>query len=87
MAAARRSALVVARTEVDRRGRSAIAPLSAVDRICTEEETPVNSLSKGHHPKERPGPGQGSSATGLLHATRHESLLKAEPPGTIDVAP
>lgn len=38
MAAARRTARVVARTNSDCRARIATAPLSAFDRTCTEDE-------------------------------------------------
>jgi len=57
MAAAQRSALLVARAKFDRRGRVEIAPLSAFDRICTEDEAPKLSLPEdGPSAQDRPRP-------------------------------
>ena len=57
MAAAHRTALLVARAKFDRRGRVEIAPLSAFDRVCTEEEASSRRAStKGPVTEARGGP-------------------------------
>ncbi len=57
MAAAHRTALLVARTKFDRRGRVEIAPLSAFDRVCTEDDAVSGGLLQGAPvPKGRPTP-------------------------------
>jgi len=55
MAAARRTALLVARTKFDRRGRIEIAPLSAFDRVCTEDAATSGIVLQGAPvPQDRP---------------------------------
>lgn len=57
MAAAHRTALLVASTKFDRRGRVEIAPLSAFDRVCTEDDAVSRSFLQGAPvPNGRPTP-------------------------------
>ncbi|MEE4117895.1 MAG: DeoR/GlpR family DNA-binding transcription regulator [Paracoccaceae bacterium] len=57
MAAAHRTALLIARAKFDRRGRVEIAPLSAFDRVLTEVKMPFGSVPEcGPAQKDRVRP-------------------------------
>jgi DeoR family glycerol-3-phosphate regulon repressor len=57
MAAGIRTALLVARTKSDRRGRIEIAPLSAFARVCTEDEAASKPVVPGASvPEDRSPP-------------------------------